>query len=96
MAADQADKTVTLFIGKVELGQGALTALGQICADELGVDYGSLQVISGDTALSPNQGTTSGSQTMSDGGTAVQAAAAEVREILFGSLAHASISPLTP
>ena len=79
-----ADKTVTLFIGKVELGQGALTALGQICADELCVDYQRLQVISGDTARSPNQGTTSGSQTMSDGGTAVQAAAAEVREILFG------------
>jgi len=79
-----ADKTVTLFIGKVELGQGALTALSQICADELGVDFDRLNLISGDTALSPNQGTTSGSQTMSDGGTAVQAAAAEVREILFG------------
>ena len=80
----KSDKTVTLFIGKVELGQGVLTALGQICADELGVDYGRLSVISGDTARSPNQGTTSGSQTMSDGGTAVQAASAEVREILFG------------
>jgi CO/xanthine dehydrogenase Mo-binding subunit len=79
-----ADKSVTLFIGKVELGQGALTALGQICADELGVHYDRLHVISGDTALSPNQGTTSGSQTMSDGGTAVQEASAEVREILFG------------
>src|SRR6185436_16871379 len=79
-----ADKSVTLFIGKVELGQGVLTALGQICADELGVHYDRLHVISGDTALSPNQGTTSGSQTMSDGGTAVQAASAEVREILFG------------
>ena len=78
-----ADKTVTLFIGKVELGQGALTALSQICADELGVDFDRLSLISGDTALSPNQGTTSGSQTMSDGGTAVQAASAEVREILF-------------
>jgi nicotinate dehydrogenase subunit B len=79
-----ADRSVTLFIGKVELGQGALTALGQICSDELGVDYARLKVISGDTALSPNQGTTSGSQTMSDGGTAVQEASAEVREILFG------------
>jgi CO/xanthine dehydrogenase Mo-binding subunit len=89
-----ADETVTLFIGKVELGQGALTALGQICADELCVDYRRLQVISGDTALSPNQGTTSGSQTMSDGGTAVQAAAAEVREILFGLAAKRLNQPL--
>jgi CO/xanthine dehydrogenase Mo-binding subunit len=80
----KSDKTVTLFIGKVELGQGVLTALGQICADELGVAYGRLSLISGDTARSPNQGTTSGSQTMSDGGTAVQAASAEVREILLG------------
>lgn len=78
------DRTVTLFIGKVELGQGALTALSQICADELGVDFDRINLISGDTALSPNQGTTSGSQTMSDGGTAVQAASAEVREVLFG------------
>src|SRR6185369_7571248 len=46
--------------------------------------YGRLNLISGDTARSPNQGTTSGSQTMSDGGTAVQEASAEVREILFG------------
>jgi nicotinate dehydrogenase subunit B len=79
-----ADKTVTLMIGKVELGQGVLTALGQICADELAIDYGRLRVISGDTAVVPNEGTTSGSQTMSDGGTAVQAASAEVREILVG------------
>ena len=86
-----ADKTVTLMIGKVELGQGVLTALGQICADELGIDYGRPEVISGDTAVVPNEGTTSGSQTMSDGGTAVQAASAEVREILI-DLAAAKLS----
>ena len=33
-----ADKTVTLMIGKVELGQGAVTAVAQVCADELAVD----------------------------------------------------------
>ncbi len=78
-----ADKSVTMLIGKVELGQGALTAIGQICADELVVDYGRLKVISGDTDLSPNEGTTSGSQTMSHGGSAVREASAEVREILL-------------
>ena len=78
-----ADKSVTLLIGKVELGQGALTAIGQVCADELVVNYDRLRVISGDTALSPNEGTTSGSQTMSDGATAVREASAEVREILL-------------
>ena len=38
-----ADKSVTLLIGKVELGQGALTAIGQVCADELVVNYDRLQ-----------------------------------------------------
>ena len=33
-----ADKTVTLLIGKVELGQGILTAVAQICADDLDID----------------------------------------------------------
>jgi nicotinate dehydrogenase subunit B len=89
-----ADKSVTLMIGKVELGQGALTVLGQICADELGVDYGRLNVISGDTALVPNEGTTSGSQTMSDGGTAVQAASAEGRENLLGLAAAKLVQPV--
>jgi CO/xanthine dehydrogenase Mo-binding subunit len=79
-----ADKSVTLLIGKVELGQGSLTAISQVCAEELGVDFDRLRVISGDTALSPNEGTTSGSQTMSHGGTAVREASAEVREILLG------------
>lgn len=79
-----ADKSITLLIGKVELGQGSLTAMGQLCADELVVDYSRLKVISGDTAVSPNEGTTSGSQTMSHGGTAVRQASAEVREILLG------------
>src|ERR1051326_655749 len=78
-----ADKSVTLLIGKVELGQGALTAIGQVCADELVVNYDRLRVISGDTALSPNEGTTSGSQTMSDGATAVREASAEGREFLL-------------
>jgi nicotinate dehydrogenase subunit B len=78
------DGTVTLLIGKVELGQGNRTALAQVCAEELGVDFGRLQIIAGDTKLCPDEGVTSGSTSMPDGGTAVQYASAEVREILFG------------
>ena len=76
------DGTVTLFIGKVELGQGALTAVSQVCAEELVVDFDRIQVISGDTRLSPDEGTTAGSQTMPNCAPAVQQAAAEVRQIL--------------
>ena len=77
------DGKITLMIGKVELGQGSVTAVAQVCADELGVDFDKLNIISGDTALVPDEGTTAGSQTAPNCAPAVQEAAAEVREILF-------------
>ena len=77
------DGAVTLKTGKVELGQGVLTALGQICADELDIDLGRLTIISGDTLLSPREGVTAGSFSMPDAGTSVRLAAAEVRHILL-------------
>jgi len=77
-----ADQTVTLMIGKVELGQGAVTAITQVCADELAVNFERVEVISGDTFLSPDEGTTAGSQSMPNCAPAVQQAAAEVRQIL--------------
>jgi CO/xanthine dehydrogenase Mo-binding subunit len=79
-----ADETVTLMIGKVELGQGNVTAVAQVCADELGIDLARLKIISGDTELVPNEGVTAGSQSMPNCAPAVQQASAEVREILFG------------
>lgn len=79
-----ADGRATLMIGKVELGQGTVTAVKQVCADELGVDWHQLDVISGDTDTVPDEGTTAGSASMSNCATSVQQAAAEVREILFG------------
>ena len=78
-----ADGGATLKTGKVELGQGVLTALGQICADELDIDLGRLKIISGDTLLSPREGVTAGSFSMPDAGTSVRLAAAEVRHILL-------------
>ena len=79
-----ADETVTLMIGKVELGQGNVTAVAQVCADELGIDMARLKIISGDTDLVPNEGVTAGSQSMPNCAPAVQQASAEVREILLG------------
>jgi nicotinate dehydrogenase subunit B len=77
-----ADGTVTLMIGKVELGQGSVTAVAQVCAEELVVDFGRINVIAGDTRLSPDEGTTAGSQTMPNCAPAVQQAAAEIRQLL--------------
>ena len=77
------DDTVTLMIGKVELGQGAVTAIAQVCAEELDIDLKQLKIISGDTAIVPDEGVTAGSQSMPDCASAVQQAAAEVRQILL-------------
>lgn len=79
----EADRRATLLVGKVELGQGILTVLVQICADELDLDIARVSVIAGDTSLVPNQGTTAGSFSMPNGGTAVRHAAAEVRQIMI-------------
>ena len=83
-----ADQTVTLLVGKVELGQGILTALAQVCADELDIDLRRLRIISGDTALVPNEGVTAGSTSVSNCATAVQHASAEVRAILLALAAE--------
>ncbi len=77
------DQSVLLMIGKVELGQGILTAVVQVCADELDVEMARVKVVSGDTALVPNEGTTAGSFSMPNCATAVRQAAAEVRAILL-------------
>ncbi len=78
-----AEKSVQLLVGKVELGQGILTAVVQLCADELDVDISRVQLVSGDTALVPNEGVTAGSFSMPNCASAVRQASAEVRAILL-------------
>jgi CO/xanthine dehydrogenase Mo-binding subunit len=78
------DGKVTVFTGKSELGQGIKTALRQVAAEELSVKFENIDLITSDTAQTPNEGFTSGSQSMSDGGTAILHAAAQVRELLIG------------
>ena len=77
------DGTVTVSTGKVELGQGILTALAQIAADELDVAYERIEMISADTSRSPNEGMTAGSLSVEQSGTALRYAAAEARDILL-------------
>jgi nicotinate dehydrogenase subunit B len=81
------DGSVTIFSGKIELGQGIGTALTQIAADELDIDLKRINIIHGDTALTPNEGQTAGSQSVQDSGTAVRFACAEARGILFSAAA---------
>src|SRR2546421_1519340 len=57
-----ADGTVTASTGKCEFGQGILTAQTQLVADELSVPVARVLIIECDTAMCPDQGTTSGSQ----------------------------------
>ena len=77
------DGTVTAFPGKVEIGQGILTALSQIVAEELDVALGRIRLEPADTRYSPDEGMTSGSQSITDGGTALRYAAAEARDLLL-------------
>jgi nicotinate dehydrogenase subunit B len=56
------DGTVTAYSGKCDFGQGMLTAQTQLVAEELCVSLGSVKIVQCDTAVSPDQGTTSGSQ----------------------------------
>jgi nicotinate dehydrogenase subunit B len=78
-----AEGTVTVFTGKVELGQGAKTALAQIAAEELDVALGRIDIITADTARTPDEGYTSGSQTIEYSGAALRFAGAEARQILL-------------
>src|SRR5437667_2663397 len=82
-----ADGTVTIFSGKIELGQGIGTALTQIAADELDVDLKRIKIVHGDTALTPNEGQTAGSQSVEKSGTALRFASAEARDILVNAAA---------
>jgi nicotinate dehydrogenase subunit B len=75
--------TVTVFTGKCEFGQGILTALAQIAAEELDVAYERVEMVSADTARTPNEGMTAGSLSVENSGTALRFACAEVREILL-------------
>jgi len=77
------DGKVTVFTGKVELGQGNTTALAQMAADELGVALDSVTMVMGDTELCPSDMGTFGSMSIRVLGPQLQAASAEAREILL-------------
>src|SRR6185436_6727462 len=65
------DGTVTVRPGKVEIGQGILTALTQIVAKQLDVEAGRIRLIAATTTQSPNEGVTSGSRSVQESGMAL-------------------------
>ncbi|HEY2871574.1 MAG TPA: molybdopterin cofactor-binding domain-containing protein [Reyranella sp.] len=77
-----ADGQVTVFTGKAELGQGIRTALTQVAAHELAVAPEKIDLITADTARTPDEGVTAGSHSMQDSGTAILHAAANARALL--------------
>ncbi|WP_431281274.1 molybdopterin cofactor-binding domain-containing protein [Humitalea sp. 24SJ18S-53] len=83
------DGRITVLTGRVELGQGVLTAMRQIAADELDVAPGSLTLLSGDTAETADEGVTAGSQSIKFGGEALGIACADVRATLVRVAAEA-------
>ena len=74
---------VTVYSGKVDLGTGVRTALAQMAAEELDVPFNAVRVVEGDTALTPDQGTTWGSLTIQAGGMQIRNAAATARAALI-------------
>lgn len=77
------DETITIFSGKVEIGQGIKTAVAQIAAEELDVSLARMRVITADTAQSPNEGVTAGSMSLQTSGLALRQVAAEARHYLL-------------
>ncbi|HEY7382289.1 MAG TPA: molybdopterin cofactor-binding domain-containing protein [Beijerinckiaceae bacterium] len=80
--AINADGGVLAFFGKMDMGQGLFTAIGQIVAEELDVPFNRVKVIMGDTGTTVNQGGASGSTGIQNGGKQMRAVAAEARRIL--------------
>jgi CO/xanthine dehydrogenase Mo-binding subunit len=77
------DHTVTIRPGKVEIGQGIISAIAQIAAEELGVQYSCIQVTPVDTTISPNEASTSGSRSIQEGGESMRYACAEIRHLFL-------------
>jgi len=77
------DGTVTLLTGTVETGQGSLTVLAQIAAEELGVATDDVHVVSADTDTTPMDTGAIASRTTYVTGNAIRLAAANAKAILF-------------
>ena len=78
---------MVVYSGKVDLGTGHRIAMRQMVGEELGVGVERIELIEGDTALTPNQGPTAGSTGVMRGGVELRQAAATAREALIATAA---------
>jgi len=79
-----ADGTVTCYTGKIEMGQGIITSLPIMMAEELNVPPERMKIVMGDTDLCPYDAGTWGSQSTQNFGQSMRAAAAEAKGVLVG------------
>jgi CO/xanthine dehydrogenase Mo-binding subunit len=79
------DGTVEVRSGRVEFGQGVLTAMAQIAAEELDVDLARIRLVPVTTGLSPDEGWTAGSLSIQYGGAALRVACADTRGIYLAT-----------
>src|SRR5262249_38755106 len=84
----RADGVVEVHSGKVEIGQGILTAIAQIVADELDVELSRIRMVPATTLSSPDEGVTWGSLSIQHSGMALRYASAEARAIYLEAAAQ--------
>ncbi|MEK6709517.1 MAG: xanthine dehydrogenase family protein molybdopterin-binding subunit [Nitrospinota bacterium] len=84
-----ADATLTVITGIVDVGQGANVILRQLAAEELGIPLEHVHLINGDTAISPFDPGSTGSRVAHVGGLGVKKAVAQVKAKLLARAAAA-------
>ncbi len=89
-----ADGRITCYTGKIEMGQGVITSLAQMAADELDAPFAAVRMVMGDTDLCPWDRGTWGSMTTRFFGPLLRQAAAEARAVLLELAAEALQVPL--
>ena len=88
------DGRIACYTGKIEMGQGVITSLAQMAADELNAPYDAIDMIMGDTDLCPWDRGTWGSMTTRFFGPKLREAAAEARAVLLDMAAESLKVPL--
>ena len=93
--AIHSDGSITAYTGKCDFGQGVYTAQTQLVAEELCVSLARVKLVECDTSVTPDQGTTSGSQTTPTNFNSenLALAAATAREALLAMAAHKLAAP---
>jgi len=89
-----ADSRVALFTGKIEMGQGTMTSIPQLLAEELHVNYDAVDIVMGDTDLCPWDAGTFGSLSIRYFGVFLREAAGEARGVLMELAADHLKSPI--